>query len=409
MKKNGKKNISLGSMLAIIVGAFFGIGIIVGGGLFVSTLPFLVMNETVIAVAAITTQPMSPAEPEPELPSALVPEPNPSHELLEPEPNMLSEPEVVPMQELEVPSRYTTITISAAGDTTLGGDSRWAGYHRFMHEFNQSGSDHSFFFRNVRDIFYESDLAIVNLEGALTYAEEHMDKQFVFRGPPHFVQILSAGAVDVVTIANNHTVDFFDRGYWDTIHALEAEGIGYFGNEFNTIVEVNGIQVGLFGFRIWNTYSYNRNRIVAAIEDLRERGAQLVIAYHHWGYENVNMANDIQRTMGRFTIENGADLVLGSHPHVMQGIEVYQGRNIVYSLGNFSFGGNSNPSDHDTFIFQQTFTFYGGQLMETNETNIIPARISSAGGYNNFQPTPAEGGEAERILQRLRTYSEWVN
>ena len=305
---------------------------------------------------------------------------------------------------------YTTITISAAGDTTLGGDSRWRGYHRFMHEFQQSGYDHSFFLRNVRDIFYASDLAILNLEGTLTYATEHMDKEFVFRGPPHFARILSEGAVDVVTIANNHTIDFFERGYRDTRAALSDVGVTYFGNEFNTIVEVNGIKVGLFGFRIWNASQYNRNRIRAAAEDLRERGAQLIIAYHHWGDEHVNMPNYVQRTMGRYTVAAGADLVLGAHPHVVQGIEVYRGVNIVYSLANFSFGGNSNQADFDSFIFEQTFTFRDGVLMDGgyNSTNLIPVMVSSTRAYNNFQPTVAEGADAERILGRLRTYSGWL-
>jgi len=304
------------------------------------------------------------------------------------------------------PSPYTTITISAAGDTTLGGDPRWRGYHQFMRIYEENGVE--FFLQNVRDIFAADDLTILNLEGALTYAEEHMDKPFAFRGPPHFAQILSTAYVDVVTIANNHTIDFFDIGYRDTIAALEAEGIAYFGNEFNTIMEINGINVGLFGFRIWGDYSGNRSRITAAINDLQERGAQLIIAYHHWGVENSNMPEQYQRNIGRFTIDQGAHLVLGAHPHVLQGIEVHNGRNIVYSLGNFSFGGNAHPPDFDTMIFQQTFTFYNGGLLDTNDTNIIPAHISSTRAYNNFQPTPAEGDEAERILGRIETFSRWL-
>ena len=306
-------------------------------------------------------------------------------------------------------SPFTTITISAAGDTTLGGDSRWMGYHRFMYIFERNNRDHSFFLRNVRHIFEADDLTILNLEGTLTYATEHMDKQFVFRGPPHFAKILSSSYVDVVTISNNHTIDFFDVGYRDTIQSLEAEGIAYFGNEFNTIMEVNGIYVGLFGFRIWHDSTYNRNRIITAVNELEERGAQLIIAYFHWGVESRNMPEQYQRDIGRFTIENGVHLVLGAHPHVLQGIEVYQNRNIVYSLANFSFGGNANPPDFDTMIFQQTFTFYNGILVDTNETNIIPVLISSTTAYNNFQPTVAEGIDAERILARIRTYSEWLN
>lgn len=298
-----------------------------------------------------------------------------------------------------------TITISAAGDTTLGGDSRWHGYHAFMREYNNNGLRH--FFYNVRHIFGESDLSIVNLEGVLTdITEPHMDKQFVFRGPPHFARILTYGNINAVTIANNHTIDFFDRGYRDTAAALEREDIAYFGNEFNTIMEINGIYVGLFGFRVWNDGSYNRSRITNAINDLKDRGAQLIIAYHHWGVERVTYPEQYQINMGRFTIQQGAHLVLGAHPHVLNGVEIYQGRNIVYSLANFSFGGNANPPDQDSMIFQQTFTFVDGELQEDNETNIIPVFVSSVRYRNNFKPTIAQGYDAERILGRIRRYSE---
>jgi poly-gamma-glutamate synthesis protein (capsule biosynthesis protein) len=234
-----------------------------------------------------------------------------------------------------------------------------------------------------------------------------MDKPFVFRGPPHFAKILSYGAVDVVTIANNHTIDFFDAGYRDTLQSLDAEGIAYFGNEFRTVMEINGIHVGLFGFRIWNPYNQNRDNIINAVSYLRDKGAQVIIAFYHWGTENVYWPEEYQRTIGQFSIANGVDLVLGAHPHVVQGIETYRGRSIVYSLGNFSFGGNGNPPDQDTFIFQQTFTFADGVLQDTHDINIIPAFISSTRRYNNFQPTVAEGEEAERILEKIRALSEW--
>jgi len=135
----------------------------------------------------------------------------------------------------------------------------------------------------------------------------------------------------------------------------------------------------------------------------------LIIAYFHWGIETHYRPSSHQRDLGRFTIDNGADLVLGAHPHVIQGIEVYKGKNIVYSLANFSFGGNRRPFDMDTFIFQQTFTFENGVLQDTNETNIIPARTTSALTYNNYQPTPVEGEEAERILNFIQELSDELN
>ncbi|MCL2372699.1 MAG: CapA family protein [Defluviitaleaceae bacterium] len=302
-----------------------------------------------------------------------------------------------------------TLTLSAAGDVTLGGDSRWAGYHAFMREFANSGNDHSHFFRNIAHVFRDSDLSIVNLEGTLTYATYHMDKQFVFRGPPHFARILSSSYVDVVTIANNHTIDFFDRGYNDTRAALTAEGIRYFGNEFNTIMEINGILVGMFGYRVWDDSANNRNRIQASIDYLQNSGAQLIIAYFHWGVERNNHPEQYQRNIGRFAIRQGVDLVLGAHPHVIQGIEQYMGRHIVYSLANFSFGGNANPPCQDSFIFQQTFSFQDGQLRPYDDTYIIPVFVSSVRGRNDFTPTIATGTDGERILGRIAEYSYLLN
>jgi len=323
----------------------------------------------------------------------------------EPEP----EPEYIPSPEPEAP-QIISLTITAVGDMTLGGDRRWAGYHAFMREFENSGQDHSHFLRNVAHIFYESDLTIANLEGTLTYATEHMDKTFVFRGPPHFAQILSTSYIDVVSLANNHTIDFFDRGFNDTREALTAVGVEYFGNEFVLVREVEGIRIGMFGFRIWHDSAENRNRITNAIAELEEQGVDLIIAYYHWGVERSNRPEQYQINIGRFSIRNGVDLVLGSHPHVVQGIEEYNGAFIVYSLADFCFGGNANPPDHDSMIFQQTFNFFEGERlpMEEGDKNIIPAFMSSVRTHNDFVPTVAEGADAERILARIERYSEWL-
>ena len=110
-------------------------------------------------------------------------------------------------------------------------------------------------------------------------------------------------------------------------------------------------------------------------------------------------------TLGHLAIDEGADLVCGHHPHVLQGIETYKGKNIVYSLGNFCFGGNSSPSDMDTMIFQQIFTFENGEKVEDQNARIIPCMVSSVKTRNDFRPTPATGEDAKRILQRMNEYS----
>ena len=309
----------------------------------------------------------------------------------------------------DAPSVVTTITISAAGDVTLGGDVRWLGYHYFMRVLEDNDGDFSYFFRNVRHIFEASDLSIANFEGTLTYETTHLDLPFIFRAPPEFARILSYGAIDVVTVANNHTGDFLEAGYQDTLEALDAANIAYFGNDKNLIMDVNGIQVGLFGFLLWTDSPEHRANIVSAIDDLKDRGAQLIIAYYHWGIMHENLAAQYQRDLGQFTIDNGADLVLGSHPHVIQGIERYNGRFIVHSLADFCYGGHSHPADQDSFIFQQTFTFVDGVLQHTEDIGIIPIMMSSVREYNNFQPTIADYDDAQRIKERLRTYSDWLD
>jgi len=305
--------------------------------------------------------------------------------------------------------RIITVTISAVGDITIGGCPARNSYSTFMREFEANNNDHTYLFRNVRHIFTESDLTIGNFEGTLTDETRHGGKNFNFRAPPEFVMSLIFGGFDVVTLANNHSLDYFEKGYNDTIDTLDSAGIASFGNARNTIVEVNGINVGFFGFMAWADTGTHRNNITSAIDDLKSRGAELIIAYFHWGVETHYRPSATQRNLGRFTIDSGADLVLGAHPHVIQGIEIYNGRNIVYSLANFSFGGNRRPFDMDTFIFQQTFTFDNGVLLDTNETNLIPARVTSARNYNNYQPTPAEGQDAERILLLLERLNSELN
>ena len=117
----------------------------------------------------------------------------------------------------------------------------------------------------------------------------------------------------------------------------------------------------------------------------------------------------MQVELAHAAIDAGADLVLGHHPHVLQGIEQYKGKNIVYSLGNFCFGGNMYPSDMDTMIFQQTFTLKGGKLQEDNVTNIIPCSISSAEDYNNYQPTPAAREKETEILNKITQRSQGLS
>lgn len=145
------------------------------------------------------------------------------------------------------------------------------------------------------------------------------------------------------------------------------------------------------------------------IAKVKADGAELIIVVFHWGNEKETTPDSNQTQLGRIAIDEGADLVVGHHPHVLQGIEKYNGKFIVYSLGNFCFGGNSYPSDMDSMIFQQTFTIDSNGVAQDDTINIIPCSISSTYDYNNYQPTPSEGEEKSRILSKIAERSSYIS
>lgn len=301
----------------------------------------------------------------------------------------------------------TTITISAAGDCTLGTDEGF-NYKRSFKGKYDAVQDPAYFFQNVQPVFAQDDLTIVNMEGTLTEKTTREPKQFAFKGDAEYAKILTAGAVEAANLANNHSFDYGKKSYEDTITALEAEGISSFGYERTAVMDIKGVKVGLAGVYELAEHIDCKQDLLDNIASLKEQGAQIIIVSFHWGQEKENVPSDVQVELAHAAVDNGADLVLGHHPHVLQGIEEYKGKNIVYSLGNFCFGGNSAPSDMDTMIFQQTFTVKDGKLQEDNVTNILPCKISSAyeEGYNNYQPILAEGEQKEKIFERLSEYSQ---
>ena len=121
------------------------------------------------------------------------------------------------------------------------------------------------------------------------------------------------------------------------------------------------------------------------------------------------MQNEAQKKMGHYLIDNGADLVVGTHPHVIQGIEKYNDKYIIYSLANFVFGGNQNPPDKDTFMFRQTFNFYKGELKLDDNIEIVPTSVSGKKNVNNYQPVILDGEEKVRVFNKIMKYSSGFN
>ena len=306
-------------------------------------------------------------------------------------------------------SSPVSLTLSVVGDCTLGTDETFD-YDTSLNAYYENyGAD--YFLQNVKDIFSTDDLTIANFEGTLTDSDEREDKTFAFKAPASYASILTGGSVEAVNTANNHSHDYGNQSFDDTLAALDDAGIVHFGYDETAVMDVKGIKVGLVG--IYELYDHleREQQLKDNIAKVKADGAQLIVVIFHWGNETETVPDSNQTTLGRIAIDEGADLVCGHHPHVLQGIETYKGRNIVYSLGNFCFGGNSSPSDMDTMIYQQTFTIDADGVKKDNVTNIIPCSISSAAydGYNNYQPTPAEGDEATRILGKINERSSWIS
>lgn len=301
-----------------------------------------------------------------------------------------------------------SITVSMVGDCTLGTDVNFDQSTSFD-AFYQMKNDPGYFFQNVKDIFTADDLTVANMEGTLTTSNDRQQKTFAFKGDPSYTEILTRGGVEATNLANNHSHDYGDQSYEDTIQYLEAAGITTFGYDRTAVMDVKGIKVGLIGIYELKDGLGRQQQVIDTIQEVKDQGAQVIIVSFHWGTEKSNIPDDIQKTLAHLAIDQGADLVVGHHPHVLQGIEKYQGKNIVYSLGNFCFGGNKNPSDKDTMIFQQTFTVENGELVEDDVTNIIPCSLSSESGYNNYQPMVLEGSEKERVLQKIEEFSAALN
>ena len=292
-----------------------------------------------------------------------------------------------------------SLTISVVGDCTLGTDETFDYDTSLNAYYDSNGKD--YFFQNVKSIFSADVLTIANFEGTLTDSDTREDKTFAFKAPAEYAQILTSGSIEAVNTANNHSHDYGDQSYTDTLTALDNEGITHFGYDDTAVMDIKGVKVGLVGIYELNDHLGREQQLKDNIAKVKADGAELVIVIFHWGNETETVPDTNQMTLGRLAIDEGADLVCGHHPHVLQGIETYKGKNIVYSLGNFCFGGNSSPSDMDTMIFQQTFTITSNGVQADNVTNIIPCSISSADGYNNYQPTPATGDEATRIKAKI--------
>ncbi len=315
------------------------------------------------------------------------------------------ETEEVEESEATTVPNIKTITITATGDCSLGKTPSQGYSGSFAAMYDSRGAD--YFFKGVRDVFENDDFTLINLECVLTDSNAKVDKEYNIKGLPEYTDIMSGSSVEAVTLGNNHSSDYGPGSLSDTKKNVTAAGILYaYNDEVGMFTTDEGLKVGYVSASLLNLSDVRINYIKDGIAELRNQGADIVIACPHWGIEREYYPRSIEKSMAHDFIDCGADLVIGNHPHVLQGVEVYKGKVICYSLGNFCFGANRNPSDKDTMMFQQTFTFVEGNLQADINAQIIPCTVSSRRDYNDFQPTIAEAEKMQAIIDDVNTYSK---
>lgn len=289
--------------------------------------------------------------------------------------------------------------LTFAGDCTLG--SNPGNYYADCGFVQLIGDDYGYPFRNVLSYFEDDDFTMVNLEGVLADEGRPVPKRFNFLGPTAFVEILTAGSVEAVTLANNHTLDYGPKAYQTTLDTLDGAGVPYVERDATSMVTTeNGLKIGLYGCVY---YKLDLEDMASDIASLQARGADVIIVAPHWGWEGSYVPNTEQVKAAHAAIDAGAHIVFGSHPHVLQPIEEYGGGVILYSMGNFSFGGNGCPEDFDTALIQQEVIRDPDGRVRLGQLTAIPACVSSDPWVNNFQPTPYEPGSRayQRVMAKL--------
>lgn len=304
----------------------------------------------------------------------------------------------------EIAPEVLTVTISAAGDCALG-RLQLHGYEGSFDAYYDAYGE-EYFFENVRDVFEEDDFTIVNLECVLTEETTRVEKKFNMKGLPSYTGIMTSSSIEACSLANNHTFDYGDKSHQDTEDALTEAGIVFgFNDKLGLYTTEEGITIGVISVSGLSSVENAKNYITSGVESLREQEADLILVCVHWGEEMSHYPTEKQKDLGHYAIDAGADLVIGHHPHVLQGVEEYKGRMICYSLGNFCFGGNRNPAQKNTMIYQQTFTFVDGVLQGDLNGTMIPCTISSVNSTNDFKPTIATEEKALSIIEEVNGYS----
>lgn len=302
------------------------------------------------------------------------------------------------------------VTLTFTGDCTLGNTPLLRGHPEGFESYvEKNGIEYPF--ANMKELFSEDDLTIINLEGTFHNSEDGVakGKVYTFRSPTDYARMLPLSSVEACYVGNNHVFDYGEEGYISTTTALENNGIHYFGateyGNVSYIYEKGNAKIGFVS--IYVSYWYTPGVGTAMKEELRrlkeDEGCQVIIACLHGGVEYDKRHDSHQEKIANAFLRNGADIVVGNHPHVIQGLRVEDGKTTLWSLGNFVFGGNKEVRSIRTYIARFTLSFEEDGTYLGHQLNIIPAHMSGTKEYNNYQPVLIQDEkEAGKIMEAIQ-------
>jgi poly-gamma-glutamate capsule biosynthesis protein CapA/YwtB (metallophosphatase superfamily) len=295
------------------------------------------------------------------------------------------------------------ITLTMVGDNSFGTYPETPEHLKFDHVFATNNGDNQYVFKNSLPWFNSDDYTIINAESAFTTATEAVNKMWRIKSDPAHVAFLPASGVEAANLANNHTRDYFEIGYEDTLKAFDENNVDVFNDGMPLVKTIGDIETVFLGYDC-RMSQYNAEFLARIVKEVQQykRPDNLVIVNMHWGVEYRKTPVDYQTQFGHTILDAGADVVMGAHPHRLQSVELYNGKYIVYSMGDYAFGADPTLLSRMTAMFRLRFS-KEDDMVVMKGLSIVPTLENSDGSTteNNYQPLPVFGKEAEDIINEL--------
>jgi poly-gamma-glutamate capsule biosynthesis protein CapA/YwtB (metallophosphatase superfamily) len=303
-----------------------------------------------------------------------------------------------------------SIVLTFTGDCTLGSEDRLRSKADSFDAF-VGNLGYGWPFARVKDFFAEDDVTVINLENVFHNSTDgKIKKTYNFRGPTAFARILTEGSIELAYLGNNHIMDYGTLGMRSTIQSLEEQGIGWCFNSWQKsgyfIFEKEGIKIGFAGAYL-SYWGANSDKMATTFRQMRNEGCNAIVGIIHGGVEYSPKRVKRQENMAAWMVRNGASLVIGHHPHVVQGVEKIGNASVIYSLGNFSFGGNKDLRADKALIARVVLTFTSEGEYLGHQVNLIPVSPSGALTYNNYQPVFLSGERALKTMELVQNDTDF--